>query len=507
MLGGYAPPRVDNGYRNFGVLPHRSHPDCRCLGRVPSRVGQQVADDLDNAPPVRHHQGEVGRQVDVQAVPAPAAQEGVAGQVHQHGHLSRPGIDRQCASLDAGHVQQVANQVAHIVGLVYDDAEELAQLGRVQLHRGVQHGGCRAPDGGQRGPQFVAHHAEELGPQPFLLLQRGQVLQRDHEGLDAALIPDGRGVEQDGYAATVGNAERYLFGAHRLPGAQGLGQRPFLQGDLQPVGAPDSQRFGQHLQELLQGLVRLLQAVHDPRHLPVEGHRRSRPGVEDHHSHRRGFHQGFQGRPGPLLVPVAAGVGDDHGGLGSEHHQGLLVLPAEFLAGFPLRHVDVAHPAAPWGAPVKDGNRQERTRGRGRAELGQAHSPGVAGKVRHPPRARDGVDILEYLRPSRHLPQPLRLGCGKAGGQEVLHSPCRVQGGHHAVLSAGQRPGAVQDPLQNRVQLQAVADEEAGLAEAGLALQQHCQAPVIVVCLRLRQLATSPAPLRSPPVCARCISP
>ena len=50
----------------------------------------------------RHHPGKVPRQVDVEVVPAPSAQEGVPGPVHQHRRVGGLGGDRQRARLDAG---------------------------------------------------------------------------------------------------------------------------------------------------------------------------------------------------------------------------------------------------------------------------------------------------------------------------------------------------------------------------------------------------------------------
>ena len=172
----------------------------------------------------------------------------------------------------------------------------------------------------------MAHHAQELGAQPLQVLQRRQVLQGHDHGLDPAVLrADGRGVEQRGDAPAVGDPQDDLLGAHRLARAQQLGHGQFEERDLPSVGMP----AGQHAQELLRRLVRLPQAVDDPRRLPVERHRRSRPGVEDGHAHRRGVYQGLQVGPGPLLVPVPAGVGDDQGRLGGEHHQGLLVFGGE----------------------------------------------------------------------------------------------------------------------------------------------------------------------------------
>ena len=136
----------------------------------------QVAQRLDDAPPVRHDPGQVRRQVDDQVAPSAPALEPAPGLVHQDARLHGFGGDRQGPRLDARHVQQVAYQVTHVLRLVADDPEELRHLGRVQVGGGFQKGIHRSLDGGQGRPQLVAHHAQELGTQPLKLLHRRHVL-------------------------------------------------------------------------------------------------------------------------------------------------------------------------------------------------------------------------------------------------------------------------------------------------------------------------------------------
>ena len=143
---------------------------------MPGGVGEQVAQHLDDAQSIRHDPGQVRRQVDVKVVPAPAAQERVPGLVHQDGYVHGSGSYRQVARLDVRHVEQIAYQLAHPVGLRVDDPVELERLGGVQRGGGVQQGGDGAFDRGQRGAQLVAHHAQELGAQPLQLFQRRHVL-------------------------------------------------------------------------------------------------------------------------------------------------------------------------------------------------------------------------------------------------------------------------------------------------------------------------------------------
>ena len=149
---GHAPAFVGDRDRDVRTVAHRRHQDGGGLGRVPGGVGEQVVQDLHDAPAVGHHQRQIRRQVDEDGVAAAAAQERVPCPFHQGGHLRGLGRDRQRARLDAPRIEQIADEAAHVVGLLVDDAEELAGLGGVQLGRGRQHGRGRALDGGQRRP-------------------------------------------------------------------------------------------------------------------------------------------------------------------------------------------------------------------------------------------------------------------------------------------------------------------------------------------------------------------
>ena len=72
-------------------------------------------------------------------------------------------------------------------------------------------------DGGQRGPQLVAHHGQELGPRPLQLLQRRQVLQGDDHRFDRpGRGKERRGVDQHLHVPAVRHREHHLLGANRL---------------------------------------------------------------------------------------------------------------------------------------------------------------------------------------------------------------------------------------------------------------------------------------------------
>ena len=55
-LGGYPSALVRDGDGHMVTLPHGGHPDGGRLVRVPGRVGEEVVQHLDDAPPVRHDQ-------------------------------------------------------------------------------------------------------------------------------------------------------------------------------------------------------------------------------------------------------------------------------------------------------------------------------------------------------------------------------------------------------------------------------------------------------------------
>ena len=282
----------------------RGDPNGRRIGRVSRRVREEVVEDLDDAPGVGHHPRQIFRQVDAQGVRAAAAQESPPGLLHEPGHLRRLDGDRQGARLDAPLVQQVGDQAAHLIGLLVDDPEELVHFGGVELRGRSEQGGGRADDGHQRRPQLMAHHGQELGPQPLQLLQRREVLQGHHHRLDRAFLgPDRCRVDQHRDAPAVRDRERDLLGAHPLGAAQLFCHRELRQGDHPPVPAA----AGDHVQQLLDRTPRHAQRVDDPPRLPVERHELAAAAVEDDDAYRRGLDQGLQVGPRPLAPPGACG--------------------------------------------------------------------------------------------------------------------------------------------------------------------------------------------------------
>ena len=277
-------------------------------------------------------------------MPAAAAQERASRPLDQRGHLRGHRRNRERARVDAPRVEQVADEAAHMGGLLGDDAEELADLGRVELGRLLQPRVGRALDGEQRRAQLVAHQTQELSPHPLDLVERRQVLQGHHHRADlAAFCPDRRGVDERPDAAPVRDREDHLLGAHRLAGAERLLQGNFGQRHFPAVGAADRD----HLQEVLGRTAGRPQAVDDAPGLAVERDRPDGAGVHDHDADRRGLDQGFEIRPRAPLAAVRPRVGDRGGGLGREQRQHFFVVVGELLAVGLLGEEEVADVRAP----------------------------------------------------------------------------------------------------------------------------------------------------------------
>ena len=122
-------------------LARGAHADGRVGGRGAGRVGEQVAQHLHNARAVGYDLREVGRQLQLDwrgTPPAPAKRlRASSASCRSVGGL---GGDGERARLDAGHVEQVTDQIAHLVRLVADDAQELGRLGGVERARGPRAG-------------------------------------------------------------------------------------------------------------------------------------------------------------------------------------------------------------------------------------------------------------------------------------------------------------------------------------------------------------------------------
>ena len=197
---------------------------------------------------------------------------------------------------------------------------------------------------------------------------------------------------------------------------------------------------------MLRRPARGLQDAHDPPSLPVEGDRRSRPGVEYDDAHRRGVDQGLEIGPGLLLTAVPVGVGDDQRRLGGEHDKGLLVLGRERALALSISHEDDADALT----QVND-RRHKQGHGtadrQGQFELGQAQGPHVALEVIHSQRLGRLAQVFEQPHALRKVPYPLGLFGSEARRQKVLYLRRIVKEHNDAVQRTRQRAGAVQDAL------------------------------------------------------------
>ena len=122
--------------------------------------------------------------------------------------------------------------------------------------------------------------------------------------------------------------------------------------------------------------------------------------VEDHDAHRRGVDQRFQICLGSPLRAVTAGVGDDKGRLGGEHHEGRLILLAEFP---PLGLVSKIDGADADSLVTHWCHQQRGRRHRGR-ELGQPQRAQVAGDVRDSEGSLHRAEVLEESQSLGHVP-------------------------------------------------------------------------------------------------------
>ena len=127
------------------------------------------------------------------------------------------------------------------------------------------------------------------------------------------------------------------------------------------------------------------------------------------------------------------------------------------------------------------GNGEKRAHRHGRAKLREPSRPGVAGKVRHSQRSGDDGEMLEERRSFGYLPQQLVLAGSRAGDQEFLYASRFIEGGDESVASVRQRPGAVQDALQHRVEVDALVDAQAGLAQPGEAVSGRLDSLISLV--------------------------
>ena len=353
--------------------------------------------------------------------------------------------------------------MAHEVGLFLDDPKELAGLGRVRCLREGEHGRRRPLDGGQRSHQLVAHHAEEFRALPLHLLQRGYVLYGGHDGNRLTVFPvDRPGVDQGGDRPPVRQVDDHLIGDHRFAASQRPCGGKLIERDVLTAHGPE----GHHLEELVQSASRRVQAADDPPGLFVDRHEVSGLRVEDQDAHGRDVDQGLQVGSRLPFRPVTQGVGDGHCRLSGKQDQCVLVFGGELPAPFLLREIDVADRFAQMTdrRPQKGLHR--------RMVLGKAGRTGVAGNILESERPGDLIQVSQQTQPlGQGAHSPAFLG-SHAGGDQAAYAPGVVEGHQRAVAGAGQRTGAVNDFLQDVIDVQIRGDAKPGLGHPGEPLRR-----------------------------------
>ena len=121
-----------------------------------------------------------------------------------------------------------------------------------------------------------------------------------------------------------------------------------------------------------------------------------------------------------------------------------------------------------------------------RVALGKADRPRVTGDIRQSQRSLDLVQVLEEPQALGQVPVPRAFFRGDAGGHEGLYAPGGVEGRQRAIAGPGQLTGAVYDPLQDGVEVEAPADAKAGLAQPGEAVPQRLIFSPQLVCFMKR---------------------
>ena len=164
---------------------------------------------------------------------------------------------------------------------------------------------------------------------------------------------------------------------------------------------------------------------------------------------------------------MGAGVDDRRGRLRREQHQDFLVRAGELGPAFLLADKEVADRGALFpDRRSQNGPRQHQVGG-------ETERANVGGQVAQPQRRLQLAQVLEEPRsvgPGRELAVLVRR---EPGGDEVLDLPGLADGRDQSVAGADQRAGAVDDLLQDGVEVEAGADAHAGRAQPRDALPQR----------------------------------
>ena len=110
--------------------------------------------------------------------------------------------------------------------------------------------------------------------------------------------------------------------------------------------------------------------------------------------------------------------------------------------------------------------------------MGKPTDPGVAGNISNPQRYLDLVQVSQQPETLGHGLNQLHLFGGHARGEEVPGLAGGVEGQQRAEPGVGQRPGPVDDPLQDRIHAQVAVDVKSGLIQTGQMSAQLLDLPI-----------------------------
>ena len=164
---------------------------------------------------------------------------------------------------------------------------------------------------------------------------------------------------------------------------------------------------------------------------------------------------------------MRAGVDDRRGRLRREQHQDFFVPACELGSAFLVGEKKVADLGVL--VPYRRSQQGHRPHQVG----GETERPNVGGQVPQPQRRHKLPQVLEEPRsigPIRELAVLVRRD---AGGDEVLDMLVLADGRDHAVARSGQRAGAIDDLLQDGVEVAARVDAHACRAQLRDAFPQR----------------------------------
>ncbi len=199
--------------------------DERAIRTIGDGVLKDVHEGLFQKSGIHLHQSEPPGKIPHRLAIAEPARNPVQRRGQHITHVGEVLAGRQCAALDPGHVQQVADIAVQPFGLLADAIQQVATDLGFQLIAIVDQGGGRAQHGRERRPQVMTDGVEQGGPQPIRPAQGLGVgrLRRQFGALQRhrALIQQG-----ENEPLVVGSGVGRRFGRrHPRPGLEAL-QRP-----------------------------------------------------------------------------------------------------------------------------------------------------------------------------------------------------------------------------------------------------------------------------------------